>query len=51
MAMGIHGQYIYVNPAARVVIVAWGARPHATEGQVIDDWVFCDAVTGALIGR
>jgi len=51
MAMGIHGQYIYVNPAARVVIVAWGARPHPTEGQVIDDWVFCDAVTGALIGR
>ena len=48
MAMGIHGQYLYVNPAARVVIVGWGARPHPTEGQVIDDWVFCHVVIAAL---
>ena len=48
MAMGIHGQYLYVNPHARVVIAAWGARPHPTEGQVIDDWTFCDAVVTAL---
>jgi CubicO group peptidase (beta-lactamase class C family) len=48
MAMGIHGQYLYVNPRARVVIVAWGARPHPTQGQVVDDWAFCDAVTAAL---
>ena len=48
MAMGIHGQYIYVNPAARVVIVAWGARPHPTQGQVVDDWAFCDGVVEAL---
>lgn len=48
MAMGIHGQYLYVNPAAGVVIVAWGARPHPTQGQVIDDWAFCDAVSTTL---
>ena len=48
MAMGIHGQYLFVNPRARVVIAAWGARPHPTEGQVIDDWVFCNAVVDAL---
>lgn len=48
MAMGIHGQYLYVNPAAEVVIVAWGARPHPTQGQVIDDWAFCAALTAAL---
>lgn len=48
MAMGIHGQYLYVNPAANVVIVAWGARPHPTEGQVVDDWAFCEAVVGVL---
>ena len=48
MAMGIHGQYLFVNPRARVVIVAWGARPHPTQGQVVDDWAFCDAVTTAL---
>jgi len=49
MAMGIHGQYLYVNPRARVVIVAWGARPHPTEGQVVDDWAFCEAVVTALV--
>ena len=48
MAMGIHGQYLYVNPSARVVIVAWGARQHPTQGQVVDDWVFCDAVSRAF---
>lgn len=48
MAFGIHGQYVYLNPAANIVIVAWGARPHPTEGQVIADWTFCGAVTAAL---
>ncbi len=48
MATGIHGQYVYLNPAAQVVIVVWGARPHPTEGQVVDDWTFCDAVTAAV---
>ena len=48
MAVGIHGQGLYVNPARRVVIVLWGARPHPTAGEVIDPWVFCDAVTRSL---
>jgi CubicO group peptidase (beta-lactamase class C family) len=48
MAIGIHGQYMYLNPAANIVIVAWGARPHPTQGQVVDDWSFCEAVTAAL---
>jgi CubicO group peptidase (beta-lactamase class C family) len=48
MATGIHGQYVYVNPVANVVIVVWGARPHPTNGQVVDDWSFCDAVIAAL---
>jgi hypothetical protein len=48
MAIGIHGQYLYVNPAANVVIVVWGARPHPTNGQVVNDWSFCDAVREAL---
>lgn len=51
MAIGIHGQYVYLNPAANIVIVAWGARPHPTQGQVIDDWSFCDAVTAALTAK
>jgi CubicO group peptidase (beta-lactamase class C family) len=48
MGVGIHGQGLYVNPAARVVIVLWGARPHPTAGEVIDPWVFCEAVTRVI---
>ena len=48
MAMGIHGQYVYVNPQAGLVIVAWGARPHPSEGQIVDDWLFCAAVAAKL---
>ena len=47
MAIGIHGQYLYVNPIAKVVIVVWGARPQPTQGQIVDDWSFCDAMTAA----
>lgn len=47
-AEGIYGQFIYVNPAARIVIVVWSARPKPTTGTVIDDRVFFDAVTDAL---
>lgn len=47
-AQGIHGQYVYVNPAAKVVIVAWGARPHPTQGAVIDDMAVFDAVVEAV---
>jgi len=48
MAIGIHGQYLYVNPVAKIVIVVWGARPHPSQGQVVDDWSFCDAVSATL---
>ena len=47
-ARGIHGQFLYVNPAAKVVIVVWGAQPKPTGGGVISDWAFCDAVVAAL---
>ncbi len=47
-AKGIHGQFLYVNPVAKVVIVVWGARPNPIENGVISDWVFCDAVVAAL---
>lgn len=47
-AEGIHGQFLYINPAANVVIVVWGAQPKPTGGAVIDDWLFFDAVTAAL---
>lgn len=47
-AEGIYGQFIYVNPAAQVVIVVWSARATPTGGTVIDDRVFFDAVTRAV---
>jgi CubicO group peptidase (beta-lactamase class C family) len=47
-AEGIYGQWLYINPAAQVVIVVWSAQPKPTGSAVIDDWVFFDAVVGAL---
>jgi CubicO group peptidase (beta-lactamase class C family) len=47
-AQGIHGQFLYVNPRERVVIVQLSARPHPTQGAIIDDERFFDAVVAAL---
>jgi CubicO group peptidase (beta-lactamase class C family) len=47
-AVGIYGQRLYVDPAARVVIAQWGARPTPLGGEVVDDWAFDDAVVSAL---
>jgi CubicO group peptidase (beta-lactamase class C family) len=47
-AEGIHGQFVYVNPAARVVIVVLSARPHPSQGAVVPDDAFFDAVVRAL---
>ncbi len=48
MAEGIHGQFLFVDPAARVVIVVLSARPHPTGGDVVSDVRFFDAVVAAL---
>jgi CubicO group peptidase (beta-lactamase class C family) len=47
-AMGLCGQFLYINPTARVVIVVWGAQPTPGGGAVINDWAFFDAVVRAL---
>ncbi|WP_245428583.1 serine hydrolase domain-containing protein [Kumtagia ephedrae] len=47
-AIGIFGQYIYINPAEKVVIVTFGAQSKPTDAAPIDDMVFFDAVTDAL---
>ena len=47
-AEGIYGQFLYVNPTAKVVIVVWSARAQPTGADAIDDWAFFDAVTEAL---
>jgi CubicO group peptidase (beta-lactamase class C family) len=47
-ANGIFGQHIYINPAAHLVIVVWGAQTKPTGGAIIDDWKFFDAVAAQL---
>ena len=46
--IGLCGQFLYINPAARLVIVVWGAQPMRGSGPIIDDWAFFDAVGQAL---
>ena len=47
-ALGIFGQHLYINPAAHLVIVVWGAQTKPTGGAIIDDWKFFDAVAEQL---
>jgi hypothetical protein len=47
-ADGIFGQFVYVNPAARVVIVVWSAWPKPTAQMPVRDWDVFDAVSAAL---
>jgi CubicO group peptidase (beta-lactamase class C family) len=47
-AEGIHGQFVHVDPTARVVIVQWGARPQPQGGEVVDDFTVFDAIVAAL---
>jgi CubicO group peptidase (beta-lactamase class C family) len=47
-ASGIFGQSIYINPAAKVVVVVWSARPKPTGTNTINDEDFYAAVVRAL---
>ncbi len=47
-AEGIHGQFLYINPVANVVIVVWSARPKPSGGAVVDEWSFFDAVVRGI---
>ena len=47
-AIGIFGQYIYVNPRERVVAVMWGAQPKPTDKEVIVNEDFFSAMVEAL---
>lgn len=48
VAIGIHGQYIYVNRKERVVIVVLGAQPLPSGGGMVSTTAFFDAVVAAL---
>lgn len=47
-ARGIFGQYIYINPGAKVVIVVWSARAKPRGADVIPDNDFFNAAVAAL---
>lgn len=47
-AEGIFGQWLYVNPTKRVVIVVWSAQAKPTNASFVNDWSFFDAVAAAL---
>ena len=47
-ALGIYGQALYINPAAHIVIAVWSAQPKPTGGDVVNDWLFFDAVVATL---
>nr|WP_193217487.1 serine hydrolase domain-containing protein [Pseudomonas putida] len=47
-AAGTFGQYIYINPTKNVVIVVWQAQTKPTGGEVIDDMVAFDAISGSI---
>ena len=47
-ARGIFGQYIYINPSERLVIVVLSARPKPTGSTVLDDAAFFAAVARTL---
>ena len=50
-AVGIFGQYIYIDPKEQLVIAAWGARSKPEGMDVIDDMDFFAAVAAALQQR
>lgn len=51
MGLGIHGQYLYINPKHRIVAVALGARSKPTGRDMIEDLDFLAAVTQKLDGQ
>lgn len=48
-AEGIHGQFVHIDPVARIVIVQWGARPRPQGGEIVDDFEVFDAIVTALM--
>lgn len=50
-AEGIHGQFLYINPAVDAVVVVWSAQPLPLGGAVVDDWAFFGAIADSLRGR
>lgn len=44
-AIGIFGQYVYVNPARSLVVAMWGAQSKPLDTGVVDDYAFFAALS------
>lgn len=44
-AIGIFGQYVYVNPAKSLVVAMWSAQPKPVDTWVVDDYDFFAALS------
>lgn len=47
-ASGIHGQYIYINPEARVVIAMTAAQPKPLDREPVEGMAFFDAIVAEI---
>lgn len=47
-AIGIFGQFVYVNPADQLVVAMWSAQPKPVGTDVIDEYDFFNALADAL---
>ena len=47
-AIGIFGQFIYINPSENLVVAVWSAQPKPVGTDVIDEYEFFNALADAL---
>jgi CubicO group peptidase (beta-lactamase class C family) len=47
-AIGIFGQFVYVNPDSNLVVAMWGAQPKPVGMDAIDEYDFFNALSKAL---
>jgi CubicO group peptidase (beta-lactamase class C family) len=47
-AIGIFGQFVYVNPAQNIVVAMWSAQPKPVGTDTVDEYDFFNALSDAL---
>jgi CubicO group peptidase (beta-lactamase class C family) len=47
-AIGIFGQFIYINPGQQVVAAMWSAQPKPVDRDTVDEYQFFNALSDAL---
>jgi CubicO group peptidase (beta-lactamase class C family) len=48
-AIGIFGQYIFVDPDQDLVVTIWSAQPKPVNGQGVDEYAFLEALSGYFL--